>query len=101
MGFNLFASPTQDDIRVGYIDPTLGYVNDVTICEANDYAKNNPETTFIFRDGNNSILYLNINEVNQLSANNLVSTANTCGGIQDYKECGPPRIQFFGGGGIG
>jgi hypothetical protein len=101
MSFNLFAFPSIDDIRVGYIDPTLGYVEDVTICEANSYAKDNPGTTFIFRDGNNTIRYLNINEVNNLTPNDLIATEGECGGIQVYKECGPPRIQFFGGGGIG
>ena len=101
MSFNLFASPTKDDIRVGYIDPTLGYVDSVTICEANDYAKDNPGTTFIFRNGNNSLKYLSINEVNGLTPKDLVTSQGECGGIQVYKECGPPRIQFFGGGGIG
>ena len=101
MSFNLFAQPTRDDIRVGYIDPVFGYVEGVTICEANEYAKNNPGTTFLFRDGNNTIRYLNINEVNGLSPNDLVTTQDDCGGIQQYKECGPPRIQFFGGGGVG
>lgn len=101
MSFNLFASPTQDDITVGYVDPTLGYVDGVSVCEANSYAKDNPGAVFIFIDGDNNIRYLNINEVNNLSPNNLVSTANTCGGIQNYSECGPPRIQMFGGGGIG
>ena len=102
MSFNLFASPTQNDINVGYIDPTLGYVSDVSVCEANDYAKNNPGTTFIFRDGDNNIRYLNINEVNSLSATDLESKdKDKCAGIQEYSECGPPRIQFFGGGGIG
>ena len=101
MSFNLFAFPSIDDIRVGYIDPTLGYVEDVTICEANFYAKDNPGTTFIFRDGNNTIRYLNINEVNSLTPNDLISTEGECGGIQVYKEVGTPRIQFFGGGGIG
>lgn len=99
MSFNLFASPTQDDIKVGYIDPTLGYVSDVSVCEANEYAKNNPGTTFIFRDGDNNIRYLNINEVNKLTPEDLASS-NECPGL-DYVECGPPRIQFFGGGGIG
>ena len=101
MSFNLFAAPTPDDIRVGYIDPTLGFVDGVSICEANEYAKNNPGTTFIFRDGNNNLQYLNINEVNRINPNDLTATTDDCGGIQQYKECGPPRIQFFGGGGIG
>ena len=101
MSFNLFAAPTKDDIRVGYIDPTLGFVDGVSICEANEYAKNNPGTTFIFRDGDNNLQYLNINEVNDINPDDLIAKQGECGGIQQYKECGPPRIQFFGGDGIG
>ena len=85
MSFNLFAAPTPDDIRVGYIDPTLGFVDGVSICEANEYAKNNPGTTFIFRDGNNNLQYLNINEVNRINPNDLTATTDDCGGIQQYK----------------
>ena len=101
MFFNLSTSLSDGDIKVGYIDPTLGYVSGITICEANNYAKDNPGTTFIFRDGDNNIRYLNINEVNNLTVDNIVSTATTCGGIQEYQECGPPTIQFFGGDGVG
>jgi hypothetical protein len=100
MAFNLFGPPTKDDIRVGYIDPDLGFVEGITICQANEYAIKNPGTTFIFRTGNNVIQYLNINEVNQLDPNILTST-DECGGINQRKECGPPVIQLFGGGGIG
>lgn len=98
--FNLFAPPSRNDIRVAYIDPNIGLVEGVTIPEANEYASKNPGTTFIFRNGNNVIQYLNINEVNDLNPNDLAST-DECGGIDQRKECGPPRIQFFGGGGIG
>jgi hypothetical protein len=101
MAFNFFAPPTKDDIKVGYIDPTLGYVDGVSVCEANDYGKNNPGTVFIFKDGDNNIRYLNMKEVNSLTPNDLVAKNDECGGIQEYRECGPPRIQFFGGGGIG
>ncbi len=101
MSFTLFGSASPDDIRVGYVDPSLGYVDGVSVCEANNYAKNNPGTTFVFRDGDNNIRYLNINEVNSLTPNDLTAKNGECGGIQEYKECGPPRIQFFGGGGIG
>jgi len=102
MSFNLFGTPTTDDIKVGYIDPTLGYVDGVTICQANDYVKDNPGTTFIFKDGDNNLQYLNINEVNNLTPQDLSpKKSDECGGIQQYKECGPPRIQFFGGGGVG
>jgi hypothetical protein len=100
MAFNLFGPPTKDDIRVGYIDPNLGFVEGVTICEANEYALKNPGTTFVFRNGNNVIQYLNVNEVNQLDPNILTST-DDCGGINQRKECGPPVIQLFGGGGVG
>jgi hypothetical protein len=100
MAFNLFGPPTKDDIRVGYIDPVLGLVEGVTICQANDYALKNPGTTFVFRNGNNVLQYLNINEVNSLDPNILTST-DECGGINQRRECGPPVIQFFGGGGIG
>jgi hypothetical protein len=99
----IFKDVSEDDIKVGLIDPILGYVVEVSICEANDYAKDNPGTAFIFRDANNSIQYLNINEVNALTPEVLVSSASTCSGIQTRKKCGegPPRIQFFGGGGVG
>lgn len=101
MSVNLFGPPTKNDIRVGYIDPALGYIDGVSVCEANDYALKNPGTTFIFRDGNNNVRYLNINKVNDLTANDLISIANTCGGFQEFKQCGAPKIQIFGGGGIG
>ena len=78
----------------------MGYVDGFTICEANEYAIKNPGTTFVFRNGNNVIQYLNINEVNSLDPNVLIST-DECGGINQKKECGPPVIQMFGGGGIG
>jgi hypothetical protein len=100
MTFNLFGPPTKDDIRVGYIDPDLGFVENATIGEANEYAIKNPGTTFVFRNGNNVVQYLNINEVNQLDPNSLIST-DKCEGINQKKECGPPTIQMFGGGGIG
>jgi len=101
MSNNLFGPPSKNDIRVGYISTDTGYVTGVTICEANSYAQENPGTTFIFRNGNNNIKYLNINEVNKLTPESLVSTANSCGGPQTIVECGVPTIDFSGGGGIG
>ena len=100
MAFNLFGPPTKDDIKVGYIDPSLGYISKVSIDDANYYASNNPGTIFIFVNGNNVIKYLNINEVNKLTPNDLIST-DECNGINQKKECGLPTIQFFGGNGIG
>ena len=100
MALNLFGPPTKDDIKVAYIDPILGLVEGVSICEANEYAKKEPGTTFIFRNGNQTLQYLNVNEVNQLDPN-VLTTTDECGGISQKKECGPPTIQIFGGGGIG
>ena len=100
MALNLFGPPTKDDIKVAYIDPILGLVGGVSICEANEYAKKEPGTTFIFRNGNQTLQYLNVNEINQLDPNVLITT-DECGGISQKKECGPPTIQIFGGGGIG
>jgi hypothetical protein len=101
MALNLFGPPTKDDIKVAYIDPILGLVEGVSICEANDRAKKDPGITFILRDGNQTLQYLNINEVNKLEPIVLIATDEECGGLSEKKECGPPTIQIFGGGGIG
>jgi hypothetical protein len=100
MALNIFNPPRKDDIKVAYVHPTLGLVRDVSICDANIEAQKNPGTIFIFRDGNQTFKYLNINEVNALNPNDLVPT-NKCGGITSEKEVGPPTTQIFGGGGIG
>jgi hypothetical protein len=102
MALNLFGPPTKDDIKVAYIDPILGLVEGVSINEANKYALKDPGTTFIFRDGNLTLQYLNINEVNKLNpAVDLVKSDDKCGGLSEKVEIGPPTIQIFGGGGIG
>lgn len=100
MTSNLFGQPSKNDIKVGYIDPQLGYVSNVTICEANEYAEKNPGTTFLFKDGNRVLRYLNIREVNNLTIEDL-NTNKECEGINQKEICGPPVIQFYGGGGIG
>ena len=94
----LFGPPPSSVITVGYIDPEKGYIDGVSINDANKYAKLNPGTVFLFLDGNKKLRYLNINEVNKLTAEDLVS-AEECN--TDPKPCGPPKIQFWGGGGIG
>ena len=44
---NLFSKAGKKDIRVGYISTDRGYVNNVSIYEANKYAKLEPGTQFI------------------------------------------------------
>jgi len=100
MSFNIFDFPRNSDITVGYVDPTLGYVTGVSICDANEYARKNPGTTFVFetRDG---IRYLNINEVNQLTPKDLASSADTCRGVEVEGQADPPSVIFSGCGGVG
>jgi hypothetical protein len=99
MSIIISSNPTKNNIRVGYIDPKLGYVDNVSIRQANKYARNNPGTSFIFTDGDNNVNYLNINQVNELTGQELLPT-KPCEGIVD-RPVQPPTIQFSGGGGIG
>ena len=122
--FNIFGSPTKDDIRVGYISTDRGMVDDVTICEANELAKKDPGMLFIFRN-RKKIEYININRVNELTTNDLFAeTTGDCGieGLDDVSETSSqnvgiasvkgitvdyadtvckPEVQVFGGGGLG
>jgi hypothetical protein len=100
MSFNIFDSSTTDSIRVAYISTDRGLVDDVSVCQANDYAKLNPGTQFIFRN-RKYIKYLNINEVNQLTPDDAVVGITTCEGLQLTSECPPPAVYFYGGGGVG
>ena len=91
-------SPTSfDNIKVGYISETDGYVQNVSIADANSYAELNPETEFIFIDGDEKVRFLTINEVNALTPKNLLRSDPCLTGDQ---PCGPPKLKFFGGGGI-
>ena len=102
MTFNLFQPPTKCDIKVGYVSTDRGYVAGIGIHDANVYAKANPGTTFIFAT-RERIRYLNINEVNKLTPNDLTSEVDECKGIQMDKksEDAPVKVIFMGGGGIG
>ena len=86
-------SPTN--IKVGYIDETDGYVKDVSISAANEYEKLFPGTAFIFVDGDGKIKYLSIDEVNNLTPDDLARKEPCEAGPQ---PCGPPIINFVGGG---
>ena len=52
MSFNIFGPASQDVVRVGYISTDRGFVDDVSVCEANEYAKLNPGVQFIFKTRN-------------------------------------------------
>lgn len=96
---NLLGPTPKSAITVGYIDPVLGFIDNVSINDANKYAQANPGTIFIFVDGDNTLKFLNINEVNALTPNDIKTKNTNCDTTP--KKCGPPIINFFGGGGIG
>ena len=92
-------TPTSfDNIKVGYISETDGYIQNLSIADANTYAESNPDTEFIFVDGDEKVRFLTISEVNALTPKNLLRS-DPC--IIDEQPCGPPIIKFFGGGGVG
>ena len=45
--FDLFSEPDWKQIRVGYIDPDRGYIQNADLCQANAHAKLNPGAQFI------------------------------------------------------
>ena len=90
-------SISLDNIKVGYITDD-GYVSGVSIADANAYEKLNPETVFIFINGDKKVKYLSISEVNNLTIRDLLRSDPCQVGPQ---PCGPPALKFFGGGGVG
>ena len=89
---------SNTNIMVGYISETEGYVRGLLVPEANEYEKNNPNTIFIFIDGDDRVKYLTIDEVNSLRNSDLLRKDPCLTGPQ---PCGPPTLEFYGGGGIG
>ena len=89
---------SNTNIMVGYISETEGYVRGLLVPEANEYEKNNPDTVFIFINGDKKVEYLTINQVNALTNNDLIRKDPCLTGPQ---PCGPPTLEFYGGGGIG
>ena len=117
INFNIFQETSSDAIRVGYISTERGFIQNVTVPDANRYAKLNPGTTFIL-DSRDGVRYLNINEVNALIPRDIepkkTASNGNCNPViglneidrlsgigagtdDDYKT----RVHFFGGGGIG
>ena len=84
MSFNIFGPATKKDIRVGYIDPDLGYVQNISILEANKYAALNPGTMFILKT-RDATKYLTLNEVNALTPDVLDVDGNVCDGVRGLR----------------
>ena len=100
MTFNIFDSPTKEGIDVGYISDDRGYVTNVSICEANEYAKSNPGTVFIVKN-RDFVKYLDINDVNKLVPNDLIPKGtDKCAGYIDIDEDGNPVVGVVTEGGV-
>ena len=121
MSFNLFGPATICDIKVGYISTDRGYVDGINRYDANKYAQLNPGTQFIFKN-RDLIRYLNINEVNDLTTDDLLPKTIPTSGCEDSSKNtfgldiynpdgslkpdatgtpGVPRVYINGGGGVG
>ena len=85
MSFDLFGPATKCDIRVGYISTDRGFVDRVGVHDANQYAKLNPGTIFIFRN-REKVQYLNINQVNRLQPSDMLPVKNAGEGGACGKE---------------
>ena len=101
--FNLFGPITKNDVRVGYISTDRGYVQGVSVCDANSHAKKNPGQTFIHKPNRKTVNFLNINEVNKLGDDpGLANKDTSCPeGLDMNAEPAPVSARFMGGGGIG
>ena len=100
MSFNIFGPATKKDIRVGYIDPDTGYVQNISILEANKYAALNPGTMFILKT-RDATRYLTLNEVNALTPDALDVDGNVCDGIQGLRPGERAPFTPTGGNGSG
>ena len=98
--FNLLTNQSEENnlIRVSRVDAKKGIVSGLTVEQANLYSFTNPGETYIFIDGDNNVHYLGINKVNKLKNKHLKRTRKCDTSV---KECGPPTIKIFGGGGLG
>lgn len=95
----VFRNNPNDFIRVSFYDKDGMRVNDVTRSEANCIAKLNPGQQFFYQDGNGYQQELLIDKVNQLGLLDALPDAPGCPSAPQF--CGPPRVQFFGGMGMG
>ena len=100
MSFNIFGPATKKDIRVGYIDPDIGYVQNISILEANKYAALNPGTMFILKN-RDATKYLTLNEVNALTPDVLDVDGNVCDGIRGLRPGERAPFPPTGGNGSG
>ena len=101
--FDIFSEPDWKQIRVGYIDPDRGYIENADLCQANAHAKLNPGAQFIIQN-RKSVRYMNINEVNSLVDSTYgidVEEGDHCSINWAQDDPKSPLVYFSGGGGVG
>jgi hypothetical protein len=94
-----FRGNPVDPIRVSFYDKDGTRVNDVTRSEANCIARLDSQKQFFYQDGNGYQRELLIGQVNALSFIDTLPNAPAC--PTNPQLCGPPKVQFFGGMGMG
>lgn len=91
-------------IRVSFYDTDGVRVDNVTKQQAKTIAAANPNQLFYFQDKNGLQRELTIDQVLQLTPSNDLISDTAFGNIScptEPQPCGPPKVQFFGGGGVG
>lgn len=90
---------TKDPIRLSFYDKDGERIDDITRKEANCIAGLSTSHKFYFLDGTGNQRELQIEEVNNLKFTDLLPESPACPSNPQF--CGPPKVQFFGGNGIG
>ena len=99
MSSTLTSPILKENIKLSYVNNSGVLVEGATISDVNSYEQRNPGTTYIFLDGDNKYRYLNIDQVNELTPQDLITTKIGCDTTP--KPVGSPKVVFSGGGGIG
>jgi len=101
-----FRGNSNDPIRLSFYDLDGVKVNDITRKEANSIANIKSDQIFYFQDGNGYLRELLISDVNKLTIVDTLPSAPSGGSgapncPTDPQPLGPPRVQIFGGSGLG
>lgn len=99
MALSLDSLIPKKAIKVSFIDTDGKKVDNISVDQAKQVAEANPSQKFLFQTGDGVQQELSIDEVSKLEPQNLLPTAPAC--PTGPQECGPPLVQFFGGGGFG
>ena len=86
-------------VRVSFFDKDGTRVVDVTPNEAKCISSLNPEQLFYFKDGNGNLRELTYVGISSLNLLDFLPDEPTC--PTHSIPCGPPKVQFLGGNGIG